>query len=271
MKIKAFISTLTFLGIILLSMGLPTVTKHAEASNPIECGSAIGFWFASGAGGITQITMANSSCAGSGGFCILKTPVTPACSGNGDCADCCHYKYDCTGINLNRIAPIYGCCTKVIPPPADTCSVVGGYLENDCKIGKVCNSTATACETCVSGTGGICFKSADGTQFVNNCCAGYMCPETVSGIVPCIPGNDQVRKLLNTVTGILLPLAVILGMILIIHNGYKLMTSQGDPTKLQEGKDGLTSAIIGLIFVLMAVSILRVIIKALISGDSNPF
>lgn len=269
MKTKALISTFTFLGIILLSVGLPIISRRAEASNPLQCGVATGAWGALGLNSV--IVDALFSCASSGGFCILPTPVHLLCSGNNDCFDCCAYKYDCTGINLNRLSPTWGCCTKIEDPPADTCSVVGGYLENDCKMGKVCNNSATACETCSSGTSGICFKSADEVQFVNNCCAGYMCPESVSGIVPCVPGNEQVRKLLTTITGILLPLVVILGMILIIHNGYKLMTSQGDPTKLQEGKDGLTSAIIGLIFVLMAVSILRVIIKALITGNADPF
>ena len=269
MKTRAFVSTLIFFGSILLSSYLPGAVKQAEAYKPFECAVVRGLWFATGPGGIAHITGATASCINSGGFCTLK-PLQLGCSGNGDCSDCCNYSYDCTGITLLG-GPVYRCCTKMIPPPADTCSVVNGYLENDCKTGKVCNDSATACVACSSGTGGICFKSTDGTQFINNCCAGYMCPETVSGIVPCIPGNEQVRKLLTTITGILLPLAVILGMGLIVRNGYRLMTSQGDPTKLQEGKEGLTSAIIGLIFILMAVSILRVIIKALITGDTDPF
>jgi len=69
----------------------------------------------------------------------------------------------------------------------------------------------------------------------------------------------------------MIPLTIILGIFIIVLAGYKILTSQGDPTKLQEGKDNLTSAIIGLIFVLMAVSILRVVIKALITGNVDPF
>ncbi|MBU1970420.1 hypothetical protein KJ605_01445 [Patescibacteria group bacterium] len=77
--------------------------------------------------------------------------------------------------------------------------------------------------------------------------------------------------LFSIINGIVLPLAVILGLFLIVLSGYKILTSQGNPQELQTGKENLTSAIIGLIFVLMAVSILRVIIKALITGDADPF
>jgi len=69
----------------------------------------------------------------------------------------------------------------------------------------------------------------------------------------------------------MIPLTIIVGLFIIVLAGYKILTSQGNPQELQTGKDNLTSAIIGLIFVLMAVSILRVIIKALITGNADPF
>jgi NADH:ubiquinone oxidoreductase subunit 6 (subunit J) len=61
---------------------------------------------------------------------------------------------------------------------------------------------------------------------------------------------------------ILTPVAVLIGAVLIIINGYKLMTSQGDPRKVQEGREGLTSAIIGIVFVLLAAAILNIILKS---------
>jgi TRAP-type C4-dicarboxylate transport system permease small subunit len=73
------------------------------------------------------------------------------------------------------------------------------------------------------------------------------------------------------INGILIPLVIIVGILIIVRAGYSIMTSQGNPQELQTGKENLTSAIIGLIFVLMAVSILRVIIKALITGNTDPF
>jgi hypothetical protein len=149
---------------------------------------------------------------------------------------------------------------------------VGGIFTPDCNIGLACPASGSGhCSVCSATNAGICYKSDDqGT--INACCAGYVCPANMSnGVSVCEKGNEKINQLLKVVSGIMLPLAVILGMVLIVHNGYKLMTSQGDPTKLQEGKDGLTSAIIGLIFILLAVSILRVVIKALITGDTDPF
>ena len=87
----------------------------------------------------------------------------------------------------------------------------------------------------------------------------------------CQEVNVAISDLFRTIDGIMLPISIIVGMFIIVLSGYKILTSQGDPTSLQTGKENLTSAIIGLIFVLLSVSILRVIIKALITGDQNPF
>ena len=42
------------------------------------------------------------------------------------------------------------------------------------------------------------------------------------------------------------------------------MTSQGDPQKVSKGKEDLTSAIMGLLFVLLSIGILRVIINGIV-------
>lgn len=68
---------------------------------------------------------------------------------------------------------------------------------------------------------------------------------------------------------LILPIAVGLGLFLIIINGYKLLTSEGDPQKVQDGKEGLTSAIIGTIFVLLAGTLLRAILTGLLGVDSG--
>ena len=69
----------------------------------------------------------------------------------------------------------------------------------------------------------------------------------------------------------LLPIAIIIGLILIAVAGWTLMTSQGDPQKAQEGKEQLTSAIMGLLFVLLGVGILRALVGILIKGEPSGF
>lgn len=134
--------------------------------------------------------------------------------------------------------------------------------------------------------GAACAPDGHGghTPLPNDCCttpAGIIdqCPSGQFGrrdpAVPanctCVSASTELTDLLSIVNGIMIPITVIAGMFLIILAGYKILTSQGNPQELQTGKENLTSAIIGLIFVLMAVSILRVIIKALITGDTDPF
>lgn len=79
-------------------------------------------------------------------------------------------------------------------------------------------------------------------------------------------GLSDVQEISKIIYNIVFPLAILLGMFFIIKSGYTLMTSQGEPRKAQEGKEQLTSAIMGLIFVLISAVILRVIFNSLIGG-----
>lgn len=149
----------------------------------------------------------------------------------------------------------------------------GYYRKLNCS-GK-CSSipadeTGVPCVACglPEADPGICAFQPNGEIF-DSCCPGSVAQRDGANCV-CESSKDAVYRLFDIINGIVMPIVVILGIFQIVLKGYKIMTSQGDPTALQEGKEGLTSAIIGLIFVLMAVSILRVIIKALITGDADP-
>lgn len=58
---------------------------------------------------------------------------------------------------------------------------------------------------------------------------------------------------------ILLSLAGGIAIILIILSGYRLMSSGGNPEKVTAARDQLTSAIVGLLFVIFSLSILQII------------
>ncbi len=60
-----------------------------------------------------------------------------------------------------------------------------------------------------------------------------------------------------------LPVSVAIGLGMILVNGYKLMASDGDPRKVQDARDGLFAAITGIVFVILAVVIFRVIVSDL--------
>ncbi|MDD2578424.1 MAG: hypothetical protein PHP96_03550 [Candidatus Dojkabacteria bacterium] len=55
------------------------------------------------------------------------------------------------------------------------------------------------------------------------------------------------------------PLAVISVIVLVVYAAYLLMSSQGNPDKVKEGKEILTNAIIGFLVVLLSVVILIIL------------
>jgi hypothetical protein len=71
---------------------------------------------------------------------------------------------------------------------------------------------------------------------------------------------------LGGITTLLYGAAILLGLILIIISGYKYMTSEGDPGKVREAQEQLTSSVIGIIFVMLSVFILDIIISSLIGA-----
>lgn len=73
-------------------------------------------------------------------------------------------------------------------------------------------------------------------------------------------------QLLGAILNLLYPVAIGIGVAFIIIAGYQIMTSEGQQDRLREGKEKLTSAIIGMIFVLLSATILRVIISSILGG-----
>lgn len=64
-----------------------------------------------------------------------------------------------------------------------------------------------------------------------------------------------IRGILRLITG----LAGGLLLILIMLNGYKLMTSQGDPEKIKDAREGIIAAITGILLIIFSISILQLI------------
>jgi len=73
---------------------------------------------------------------------------------------------------------------------------------------------------------------------------------------------EDLAELFEIIYKILLPVSIILGLFLIVLNGYGILTSEGDPRKVQTAKENLTSAILGLAFVLVALAIYRVVVTS---------
>lgn len=67
---------------------------------------------------------------------------------------------------------------------------------------------------------------------------------------------SDVGSFMDSVISLAIPLAVFSVFALLAFAAYQLMTSRGDPDKLKQGKEVITNAIIGFLFILMSVAIL---------------
>lgn len=82
--------------------------------------------------------------------------------------------------------------------------------------------------------------------------------KSINTAIGCIPVQDT-----NEFIGFILKWAIGIGggiaFLLIIFAGFQIMTSAGNPERLQAGRELLTSAIAGLILLVFSVFILRII------------
>ena len=73
----------------------------------------------------------------------------------------------------------------------------------------------------------------------------------------------DIESLFGYLYNFLLPIGVFIGVISIIAAGYSYMASTGRPDKVKDATERLTSAIVGIIFIVLSLIILRVIIRTL--------
>lgn len=76
-------------------------------------------------------------------------------------------------------------------------------------------------------------------------------------------GTETEQELISTIVEIAVPVAVLSVVLLSFYAGYILISSQGNPDKIKEGKDILTNAIIGFLVIILSVSILLIVSNTL--------
>lgn len=169
--------------------------------------------------------------------------------------------------------------------------------NEDCCEGSTCTPQSMGTSKCVF-TATTCVNGRDPTRCdrpgeQSNCCEGKICTENSltpptcqasdqkrSNIplnIPCVPNTNgdgylcdtglgfglQIRTdpagFVQSIFGILLSISGSIALVLIIISGYQLMVSRANPEKIQAAKERLTSAIIGLLFIILSLVILQVI------------
>jgi hypothetical protein len=171
----------------------------------------------------------------------------------------------CIGGDYNSSTDSYedGYCQSEGCPVCDQ-----GYeydrIQNDCQntsgahdhkpLTSVQNCTGS--QTCISGCGcdiNKCAGQAWPTPPPLAICSQSVC-QTALGNIP-----TSVQALITTVFSIALSIAGIVALGLIIFSGYRLMISQGNPEQVKNAREQLTAAIIGLLFIIFSLVILRII------------
>lgn len=71
--------------------------------------------------------------------------------------------------------------------------------------------------------------------------------------------NTQPEEFVKGLFGFLLSISGGIILLIIIYSGYVLMTSQGNPERVQEARDRITSAVVGFLFIVFSLVILEVI------------
>lgn len=74
------------------------------------------------------------------------------------------------------------------------------------------------------------------------------------------PRLSQLFGGLDSLTDYIIPIGILLAVAIVIVGGYMWMTSAGNPDKVKQAQGTLTWAIIGLVFILVAGLLIKVIV-----------
>ncbi len=154
------------------------------------------------------------------------------------------------------------CCTtqQECPTPAPTSTPSTSCVP----YGNGCNISQTACSIdfftkycCGSANDCTDLKNGrSGGGVTNPTCGSGGVGTEINTAIGCVPFHDT-----GTFVGTIFKWALGIGggvaFLLIVFSGFLIMTSTGNPERLQQGKELMTSAISGLILLIFSVFVLR--------------
>jgi len=92
----------------------------------------------------------------------------------------------------------------------------------------------------------------------------------ITGQVTSVTNSQDLPGLVNALVRLSIPLGVLAAILLFSFAGYNMITSQGNPEKLNEAKEVATNAVIGFALVALSVAILLLIRNTLNIPGLNP-
>ena len=85
-------------------------------------------------------------------------------------------------------------------------------------------------------------------------CPGGKCDTAIGKI-----DANSITEVVQVIFKYVVSAAGVGAIILFLVGGYKIMLSRGDKEKLHEGRDTITSAVLGLVFIILSLVILQII------------
>ncbi|OGE82384.1 MAG: hypothetical protein A3B10_02815 [Candidatus Doudnabacteria bacterium RIFCSPLOWO2_01_FULL_44_21] len=82
-----------------------------------------------------------------------------------------------------------------------------------------------------------------------------------------LPGDDRVSTFVLRIINIALAIAGLIAVLFLIIGGFRYITSAGNEETAEQAKKIITNAIIGIVVIILAFVIVRVISNALVSGQ----
>lgn len=92
----------------------------------------------------------------------------------------------------------------------------------------------------------------------------------ISGSVTNVANAQDIPSLVNALVQVSIPVGVLSAIGLFAYAGFNMITSQGDPEKLQEAREVVTNAVIGFALIALSVAILLLIRNTLNIPGVNP-
>jgi hypothetical protein len=201
-------------------------------------------------------------CITNGGYCL--SPADQSTPGN------CEWNQIDLGMGLYCTNAGFPegtlCCDSVAPGTCSTVGGTGGVCRESCQVNETPYSGITDCNnpSLFPPNGGECCLESSNSQYNQKlfCDDNGNPTKSMTGriytAIGCVPVGDT-----NSLTRYLLTWGLGIGggiaFVLIVYAGLMIMTSSGNPQRLQAGKELLSSAVAGLLLMAFSVFILRLI------------
>lgn len=89
--------------------------------------------------------------------------------------------------------------------------------------------------------------------------AGNVYADTLSDRIDDVTDSQNESDLVGSILRLSVPLAIMALVALFVYAGYQMLTSQGNPDKLNEARETVTNAILGFILIALSVAVLVLI------------